>query len=316
MTYSRRFNLVVFAVLLVSNTVLAHVAHPQPAPDSVITAQDVQVIARFEDATSLAIDPSGRLYVTDGGADAVVQLSSDGTVQARYGGPGTQPGTFDDPADLDPTNGLALYVADAGNARVQRFARSFQFLEAIPVGRSSGAAANPTYDRQDAGGFSDGTGRPIAVAVSDADELFVVDAAENHVVHWGPRRREPRAIGGFEAGPGALREPVALALGPDDRLFVADRGHNAIVVFDSFGNFLTTIAEGLADDANALRIIDGTLWLIGAESVQMLDLRGRIGRRWSVQLGAPLVDAGCHAGQTYLLVSNQLYLGSRPGLVC
>lgn len=307
MTDSRRLDLVVFVVLLVGCAPTdAARTRALPAPDTVVTAADVQTLARFEEATSLSVDPAGRLYVTDAGADVVVHLARDGTEKARYGGPGVQPGTFDDPADLDPTNGLALYVADAGNGRVQRFARAFQFLEAIPVGRSGANELGPTYDRQGGDVAAQGRGAPVAIAVSDADELFVIDAAAAHVVRWGPRRREPRSIGGFNAGPGALEDPVALAIGPEEHLFVADRRRDAVLVFGAFGQSLTTIAEGLARDARALRFIDGTLWLIGAEAVQRMDPTGRLGRRWAVRLDGPLVDADRHAGHTYFLTSDRL----------
>jgi len=281
-------------------------ASAQPAPDRVITTADVQPLARFDDATALAIDPAGRLYVTDAGPDAVVQLAANGTVEARYGGPGTQPGAFDAPEDLDATNGLAIYVADAGNSRIQRFARAFQFLEALPVGAPSGTTARPTYDRQTA--LADATGTPIAVAVSDTDELYVIDAAERQVVRWGPRRRVAQAIGGFDAGPGALREPAALALGSDGRLFVADRARDAIVVFDAFGTWITTFAEGLAADAQALHVADDTLWLVGPDAVQHVSPTGRLDGRWSVRLGAPLVDAVQHTGRTYFLTPERLFV--------
>lgn len=278
----------------------------QPAPDRVITIADVQPLARFEEATALAAEPAGQLYVTDAGADAVVQLAPDGAVAARYGGPGTQPGRFDDPADLDATNGLAFYVADAGNSRVQRFARAFQFLEALPVGASSRAAAQPAYDAQAA--RAEATGTPIAVAVSDTDELYVIDAAAQHVVRWGPRRRAPQPVGGFDAGPGALREPVALALSADDRLFVADRARDAVVVYDAFGTWVTAFADGLAAEAQALHVVGGTLWLVSPDAVQHIGPTGRLARRWVVRLGAPLVDAVQHAGRTYFLTAERLFV--------
>lgn len=302
------------AVLLVCGalSLAALRSHAQPAPTTTIERTDVQVLAAFEEATSLAVDPAGRLYVTDAGTDAVVHLTGDGTVLARYGGPGTQPGAFDDPADLDPTNGLVLYVADAGNARIQRFARAFQFLEALPVGAED-AHAQPSYGRQGGNASSAGTGQPIAVAVSDADALYVIDAVRRHVVQWDAPRREPRIIGGFDAGSDALVDPVDLAVDAEGRLFVADRGLDAIVVFDMFGNVLTMLAEGLAARVEALRVVGETLWLIEPDAVQMVAPSGGLGRRWTVHLDAPLVDAARYGAHTYLLTSNQLVRWTRAG---
>ena len=281
--------------------------HAQPAPDTVITADQLQPLATFEDATALGIDPSGRLYVVDAGRDAIIQLRADGTVAAQHGGPGAQPGAFDDPAAVDPTNGLALYVADAGNARIQRFARSFQFLEALPVGPPSDSPAGPTYDSRDMNPTERGTGEPIDIAVSSSDAVYVIDADNRHVLVWDEQRHTPRVIGGFNAGAGALVEPTALALGPDERLFVADRERDAIVVFDAFGNYVTTYAEGLAAEAASVRFLGGMLWLITPRAIQQVTSRGRLGDRWAIQLDAPLVDAARHAGSIYLLTPGRLY---------
>jgi len=287
-------------------------SHAQPASTATVTRADVQVLAAFEEATSLAVDPAGRLYVTDAGTDAVVHLTGDGAVLARYGGPGTQPGAFDDPSDLDPTNGLVLYVADAGNARIQRFAQAFQFLEALPIGAED-AHAQPSYGRQGGNASNGGTGHPIAVAVSDADALYAIDAVRGHVVQWDAPRRESRIIGGFDAGPDALVDPVDLAVDAEGRLFVVDRGRDAIVIFDMFGNVLTMLAEGRAARVEALRVVGGALWLIEPDAVQVIGPSGVLGRRWTVQLDAPLVDAARYGAHTYLLTPNQLVRWRQAG---
>jgi len=284
----------------------------QPAAATVITAEDVRPLASFDEATALGIDPSGRVYVADAGQDVIVQLAPDGTVHARHGGPGVQPGALDAPAAIDPTNGLMLYVADAGNARVQRFAQSFQFLEALPVGPPSRAPVGPSYDSRDMSPTERGTGTPIDVAVSPEDAVYVIDADYRQVLVWDDQRHTPRVIGGFNAGAGALVDPVALALGPDQRLFVADRGRDAIVVFDAFGNYVTTYADGLVAEAVSLRFFDGALWLVSDRAIQSITLNGRLGSRWTVSLDEPLVDAARHAGSTYLLTAQRLYRTPRP----
>jgi sugar lactone lactonase YvrE len=305
----------VWIVLLISGAFFLGTlqTHAQPTPTTTVTRADVQVLAAFEEATSLAVDPRGRLYVTDAGTDAVVHLARDGTVLAHYGGPGTQPGAFDDPVDLDPTNGLVLYVADAGNARIQRFARAFQFLEALPIGTED-ARAHPSYGRQGGNALHAGTGQPIAVAVSDDDALYVIDAVRGHVVQWDAPRREPRIIGGFDAGPDALVDPVDLAVDAEGRLFVADRGRDAVVVFDMFGSALTMLAEGFTARVEALRLVGETLWLVEPDAVQMIAPSGVLGHRWTVRLGAPLVDAARYGKDTYLLTPNQLVRWRRAGV--
>ncbi len=279
----------------------------QPAADTILTIDDLDPVASFDEATALGVDPSGRVYVADAGQDVIVQLAPDGTVQARHGGSGVQPGAFDAPAAIDPTNGLMLYVADAGNARIQRFAQSFQFLEALPVGPPSNAPVGPSYNSRAMNPTERGTGTPIDVAVSPDDAVYVLDADSRQVLVWDDQRHQPRVIGGFNAGAGALADPVALALGPEQRVFVADRGRDAIVVFDAFGNFVTTLAEGLVAQAVSLRSIDGALWLVTDEAIQSITPTGHLGRRWTVDLEGSLVDATRRGRTTYVLTAQRLY---------
>lgn len=281
--------------------------HAQLAADTVITAEDVRSMASFDKAMALGIDPSGRLYVADAGQDVIIQLAPNGTVQARHGGPGVQPGTFNGPAAIDPTNGLMLYVADAGNARIQRFAQSFQFLEALPVGPPVSVPVGPSYESRDMNPSERGTGTPVAVAVAADDAIYVIDSDNRAVLVWDDQRHTPRVIGGFNAGRGALVDPVALALAPDQRLFVADRGRDAIVVFDAFGSYMATYADGLAAEAVSLRFINRMLWLITADAIQHITPSGRFSQRWTVSLDEPLVDAARHGGVTYLLTPRRLY---------
>lgn len=68
----------------------------------------------------IAVDPKGRVYVSDGVA-SVLAFSPCGTLLRRWGGSiGAEPGIFDAPEGLaiDPA-GTHLYVSDTGNHRIQ-----------------------------------------------------------------------------------------------------------------------------------------------------------------------------------------------------
>ena len=108
------------------------VAPPAPAPADT-TARPVTEVARFRDARALASDPVGRLYVVDAAEAVVVVLSPEGVPLSVLGGPGTGDYGLIEPAGIDPTNGLELLVADAGNARIQRFSLDGRLIETIPV---------------------------------------------------------------------------------------------------------------------------------------------------------------------------------------
>ena len=86
-----------------------------------------QPIASFEDAVSLSIDPAGLIYVVDAGSQSVVRLDQEGRVVDSLGGGGSGQYQLFQPADVDPTNGLEIYVADSGNSRVGACGRHRRF---------------------------------------------------------------------------------------------------------------------------------------------------------------------------------------------
>jgi sugar lactone lactonase YvrE len=69
----------------------------------------------------IALDHDGNIWVADYGHDRLVKLSPDGHVLQVLGGHGASSGEFVGPKGVavDPQSGR-LYVADTGNARVQR----------------------------------------------------------------------------------------------------------------------------------------------------------------------------------------------------
>lgn len=296
-------------LLVVSGT--AQPAAAQPAEGS---SQGVTV-ARFDGATAVALDPKGRIYVADARRSAVVMLAPDGTVTQTFGGAGTRPGQFDAPSDLDPTNGLTVWIADAGNGRLQHLSQDGQFLEALPVGEAGDGSARrqPVYDASRSADAPMADGEPIAVATTSANEPIVIDARRAVVMKWDAQRRPETIVGGFGGGRGALRDPVDLAL-DRDRLYVADRERAAILVYDQFGTYDRTLPlspDAELDDVRALQVRDGWLWMASGRRV----VRSRIdaGAETVVATAAePIVDLAVGPSDLYLLTDSRLL--RLPGL--
>lgn len=263
--------------------------------------RDEAVLARFQEASALAVDPTGRLYVADAGPDVVRVLGPDGAVRATLGGTGTRAGEFDDPLDLDPTNGQTLYVADAGNGRLQHFSAERQYLGARPVGASSSEGERVFDDGRD-GADVQGAGRPVAVVSSNGDETFAVDERERAVVHFTPPGRRERLIGPASR----LDEPVDLALGDDRRLYVADRGRGDILVYDTFGTFVKRLSTGALPALRAVSVHAGRLWIVCAERVVVWTLGSQRSRRHRPRLDAPLVGAVPQGERLFLLTEHRL----------
>lgn len=283
-------------------TALSAVAQPA---DTVLTA--LEEVARFEDARAIAADPAGHLFVADAGRDVLVKLDAGGRIVATFGGSGTAEGLFDDPSDVDATNGLAILVADAGNGRIQRFSRQFHFIEALPVGDEyEPGGGQPSYLSRESDVRSPTGGRPIAVVSSNTDETFVVDEARNVVLKWDRTRRFDRIIGGPDDGPETLVTPVSLAV-DERRLFVADQGRAGVAVYDLFGGGIRMVAEGRARDVSAVAFERDRLWIVLPGRVLVYDAALRLERVIEVRLDAPLVDVVPVGESLYLLTPTRLF---------
>lgn len=261
-------------------------------------------LATFREATALSVDPSGRLYVADAGRDVIRLFGTDGASLETLGGSGTRAGEFDGPEALDPTNGQTLYVADAGNGRIQQFSAEFQYLGALAVGAPAGLGVRQrTFDDGRDGADVQGTGRPIAVTSSTSDDVFVVDAYRDVVVRFDAQGRVDRLIGPASR----LDEPVALAIDGRRRLYVADRGQEAVLAYDLFGTFVERLSLPALPSVQSLSVHDGRLWIVCPRHVFVWAPETDTVRRHAVRLDAPLVDAAPRDGEVLLLTEHHLY---------
>lgn len=299
-----RTTILLLLVLLVS--IGPRAGHAQnEAPE----AYSLRHIASFEDARAVAADARGRLYVVDAGQNVVVQLTAEGDVLRTLGGSGTAPGALYDPRDVDPTNGLVLVVADAGNGRIQRFSRQFVPLEVLPVVRIDRyvpeQAGQPIYSLGERGEVGTPDGRPIAVVTSEADETFAIDAAQGLVLKWDRQRRLEQAIGGYDTGPGALIDPVGLAI--DERyLYVADRGEGGIAVYDHLGAFVRWIGRGALPGVQAVTVVEGVLWIVLPDQLLTYTRSGRRAQEHRVDVAEELIDVAVLRSQVYVLTPRSL----------
>lgn len=266
------------------------------------------VLARFDDARALAVDPRGRLYVAEAARDVVEILGPRGQRRTVLGGSGMQAGAFDTPADIDPTNGQVLLVADTYNGRVQRFSEDGQYLESLPIGRldREGGAEWRVPDGAD-GRAVRADGRPVAVVRDDEGSIFVLDQRTRRLLTWSDMGR-----GGQLTATGAnrLQEPVALAVG-GGRLYVADTGRGVVWVFDTFGTVVQRLSLPPVPTVRALSMHQGRLWIVCANRVLVWTRGEGLVAEHSTGLSEPLVDAASDGRYTYLLTETRLL--RRPG---
>ena len=188
-------------------------------------------------------------------------------VDVFTGGFGTDAGRFDEPRGIAVAADGSILVADAGNARIQRFTEDGSFLSELGVpGEGPGQLEDPFAAALDSNGRTwvadrlndrvqvfDADGAfveewrgtepffygPRDVAIAADDTVFVLDQGRARVVRRPPAGG-PSAFGGLGAGDGQLNDPTGLGVG-GEIVAVADPRNGRIVVFGLDGSFVRAI---------------------------------------------------------------------------
>jgi DNA-binding beta-propeller fold protein YncE len=150
------------------------------------------------------VDREGRIYVSDDLCHCVWIFAPTGELVSRLGGLGSAPSRFRDPAGVAVGPKGRVFVADAGNRRVQVF---------DAIGNWSAAWGGPDEDFLD---------HPSGIDVGPDGNVWVSDAGSGLVRVLTPDGLPLFSFGGAGGGPGRFRAPVDLALGPDGRVWVVD----------------------------------------------------------------------------------------------
>jgi tripartite motif-containing protein 71 len=197
---------------------------------------------QFNYPGGIAVDSSGRVYVTDTGNNNVQKflLSNScpaGTTQVvagvcfvkKWGIPGSGNGQFKNPHGIAVDPSGRLYVADLGNNRIQMFKGNGAFIRAW-------------------GTFGSGNGQfgePRDVTMDNFGRVYVDDMDNHRVQRFlianpcpaGSPQIKPGVcydtkLGAYGTGDGEFKFPVATAVDSSERVYtVDDHGSNRIQVF-------------------------------------------------------------------------------------
>lgn len=166
---------------------------------------------------AVALDAQGNMYVTD--VDRVVVLSPSGQPLRQWGSSGTGPGFFNASfgVGLDSTGNV--YVADQGNARVEKFSGTGQFLAQWGTKGTGQGQFN----------------RPVGLAVDRQDNVYVVDQTNNNLQKFSSTGQFENSWGKAGSGPGEFGAPLFAAVDTSGNVYVADTGNNRIQKFSATG---------------------------------------------------------------------------------
>ncbi len=196
--------------------------------------------------TGITTDASGRIYVADTLNSRIVRYDAEGTYLDQWGGLGVGDGKFLTCADVAVDGAGNVYATDYGNNRVQKFDNSGAFLgwwgkdSSGYIGwHDPGSVAVP----QPGAGVG-ALDSPVGIAVDNAGDVFVVDAANCRVQKFSPIGETLSVFGEYAespGGPGQFNDPGGLDVDANGGVYVADTDNNRVQKFAPAGEVAVVI---------------------------------------------------------------------------
>ena len=175
--------------------------------------------------TSVALDKTGNVYVSDEWLNRIAMFSSDGEWLGAWGTQGDADGEVDQPAGIAFDSEDNLYVVDTGNNRIQKFTKGGQFLA--------------KWGQQ---GSGDGEfDMPWGIGLDADNNVYIADWRNDRIQKFAPDGSFLMVFG--ESGPedGQFNRPADVAVDKEGLIYVADWRNDRVQVFDAEGRFITEI---------------------------------------------------------------------------
>lgn len=179
---------------------------------------------QFNRAAGIAVDASGKIFVTDSGAYSVKSFDSAGNYTGSFGVYGAPPatGVFMQPTAISIVSAAAgqqVAVVDTVNGNVQFFTTEGVFVKSVGT---SGTAMSPLS-------FS----YPVGLAF-ESDRMYVLDSYQGNVQVVDLSVEPPSFlsyIGNYGFGPGQLATPSDMMYDQVNRRLLVSNGMSNIVSF-------------------------------------------------------------------------------------
>ncbi len=132
----------------------------------------VEKIDEIQSPQGVAVGPNGNLYVVESSSRARVSVwSRTGRFMTSFADRGTSDGQLSTPGQIAIDAGGAVYVADAGNHRIQKFTADGRYVASI--GRGEGLFVSP-----------DKLSTPRGVAIAPDGSIYASDELYRRVQHY------------------------------------------------------------------------------------------------------------------------------------
>ncbi len=166
---------------------------------------------KFEMPEGIVVDADGNIFVADYSSGYIQKFDKDYRHLLTFSDFGTEPGENME-SEFMTIYDNKLYMADAGNNRVDVFDLDGKFLFLI--------------------GVSEGLNSPQAVKSSLQGDIYVVDLGNDRLLQYDHKGGLTRQYGVTGKQPGAFDKPVGLAVDENGNIYVSEAHNSRIQVFD------------------------------------------------------------------------------------
>lgn len=158
--------------------------------------------------------PSADAPISESNSSAAANVDMGApAVTAFVGGPGKGRGQFAGPRGIATDADGNFYVADTGNARIQKFASDGNLLVIFGI---SGSGVGQLFE-------------PNGVAVAPGGDLYIVDAGNHRLLRF---KADGTFVKQWEGPESKFFGPRDVALGPNKLVYILDQGRSRVVRLD------------------------------------------------------------------------------------
>ena len=205
----------------------------------------------------ISTDPKGNIYVADTGNNRIQKFDSQGKLLAFIGGFGWEHEQFQRPVDICAENGLDVYVADHENRRIEQYDKDLNWIASY--------VSDTSLPEKLQFGF------PRSVSVSIHGDLYIVDSENKRILKLNSLRDPEISFGDYAWGQGDLADPVQVFISRADKVHVTDSQLGLVLLFDYYGNFLSSCGEKVLSRPTGLCVsADGYLFVADSELDQIV----------------------------------------------
>ena len=183
----------------------------------------------FMGATSIALGPDGKIYVSDEDLHRISIFDAQGNFLSKWGEEGSAEGQINGPSGIDFDSDGNLWMVDAGNNRVQKFTKEGKFLSAW--GQEGTAEGQLNH--------------PWGIKIDRNGNVYVADWYNSRVQKFTSDGQYLSSFGAPGSGEGALRRPAGVGVDDEGDVYAVDWGENKVHAYTPDGTFITTF-EGNA----------------------------------------------------------------------